>query len=80
MEINVSAPTGQMLDFVRKKLSESKGRLPQISKECEIPYSTLVKIHQGSTSNPRIRTIQKIADFFHAETVERNRFCKTTQM
>lgn len=56
-----------ILNFVKEKLVQNKGRLPAISRECDVPYSTLIKISQGVSTNPRVTTVQKIANFFRQE-------------
>lgn len=53
-----------ILDFVKRRLTENKGLLTKVSRECDVPYSTLMKITQGVIANPRIGTVQKIADYF----------------
>lgn len=53
-----------ILNFVKRKLTENKGLLTKVSRECDVPYSTLMKIAQGVIENPRIRTVQKLADYF----------------
>lgn len=58
-----------ILDFVKNKLIQNKGNLPAISRECKVPYSTLIKISQGVSTNPRVTTVQKIADYFSREVV-----------
>lgn len=56
-----------ILIFVKRKLGESKGILTKVSRESEVPYSTLMKISQGVIDNPRIQTVQKLADYFQRE-------------
>jgi len=41
---------------VKKKLSQEK-----LARLADISYNTIVKIETGSTPNPRIRTLSKIA-------------------
>lgn len=53
-----------ILDFVKRKLTENKGILTRVSRDCDVPYSTLMKISQGVITNPRIGTVQKISDYF----------------
>lgn len=54
----------QIFDFVKRKILENKGLLTKVARECDVPYSTLMKISQGVVANPRIGTIQKLADYF----------------
>lgn len=56
-----------ILIFVKRKLGESKGILTKVSRESDVPYSTLMKISQGVIDNPRIQTVQKLADYFQRE-------------
>ena len=53
-----------ILEFVKRKLSENKGILTRVARDCDVPYSTLMKISQGVVANPRIGTIQKLSDYF----------------
>lgn len=56
-----------LLMFVKRKLDENKGLLTRVSRESDVPYSTLMKISQGVIDNPRIHTVQKLADYFQRE-------------
>ena len=53
-----------ILEFVKRKLSENKGILTRVARDCDVPYTTLMKISQGVVANPRIGTIQKLSDYF----------------
>jgi len=35
-----------------------------IARESGVPFSTLCKIAQGQITNPRIQTLQRLADYF----------------
>lgn len=61
---NVESGQETVLDFVRRRLAEDKGFLTKVSRAADVPYSTLIKIHQGSIPNPRVGTIQKLADYY----------------
>jgi predicted transcriptional regulator len=47
---------------VRRRLppANEKGRLEAVSKEANISFHTLLKIVTGETSNPRIKTVEKL--------------------
>lgn len=56
--------TEPMLDYVLRQLDASKGQFREISKDADVPYSTLVKIAQRVTPNPGVNSIQALADYF----------------
>lgn len=43
----------------RAKLGISQDRLSKLS---DVTYNTIIKIESGATSNPRVKTLKKIAD------------------
>lgn len=53
-----------ILQYVCRKLGEHKGAWSEISGITKVPYFTLAKIYQGVTGNPRIGTLQPLADLF----------------
>ena len=53
-----------LLEFVVLNLRKNVGRWPQIADASGVPYSTVAKIGQGETGNPRIESVQKLADYF----------------
>ena len=53
-----------LLEFVVRNLRDSVGRWPQIAEASGVPYSTVAKIGQGETGNPRVESVQKLADYF----------------
>jgi predicted transcriptional regulator len=53
-----------ILGDLRTKLAGEKGRLGDVAKETGVPYSTMMKILQGATDNPRIRSVQRLVDYF----------------
>lgn len=53
-----------MLAFVLRKLEESKGKWTEISEKSGVPYHTLTKIALCTVPDPRISTIQKLANHF----------------
>lgn len=50
--------------YVLKQLEIRKGDWLLISKEAEVPYFTISKIASRTTVDPRISTIQKLANYF----------------
>jgi predicted transcriptional regulator len=53
-----------IFDFVKRMLQEQKGTWRRISINSDVPYDTLSKIALGRVRDPRINTIQKLADYF----------------
>lgn len=53
-----------MNGFVLQQLELRKGEWPEISKTAGVPYFTISKIASGVTPNPRIGTVQRLANFF----------------
>lgn len=51
-------------EYIQSQLRNNVGNWPDISEATGVPYATLTKIGQGETSNPRIRTVQAILDYF----------------
>ncbi len=56
-----------LLNYVRRKLADNKGRWPSIAETTGIPYDTITKIAQGQTEDPRVNKLQRLADYFHAQ-------------
>lgn len=52
-----------MLNYVLDQLDLHKGQLPQIAKDCGIPYRTLQKISLRLTNNPRLETIEPLYEY-----------------
>lgn len=63
----------EILDYVRARLNESKGRWNSIAKEVGLPMSTVQSIAHGETRNPGILTVEKLAKYFreHSEGLPR---------
>ncbi len=59
-----------LLEEVKAGIEKSKGRLPQVADEADVPYSTLCKLAQGITRNPRIETLLKLHRYFLAKSTE----------
>ena len=57
--------TENILDFVRRSLAECKGKWTDVSRDSGVPYFTITKIAQGTVTNPRINTVQALADHFN---------------
>ena len=53
-----------MLDHLKRRLGESRGRWPQISEATGVPYFTITNIAQGKVENPGVLTVQKLLDYF----------------
>lgn len=50
--------------FVLSQLELRKGDWPEISKASGVPYFTISKMASRTTSDPRISTVQKLANYF----------------
>ncbi|MGV6475378.1 hypothetical protein [Azotobacter vinelandii] len=50
--------------YVLEQLARRKGEWLEISREAEVPYFTISKIASRTTADPRISTIQKLANYF----------------
>jgi len=53
-----------LLAFVVAGLRQRVGEWQQIADASGVPYSTVCKIGQGETENPRIGSVQKLANHF----------------
>lgn len=53
-----------ILAYVRRRLEEARGSWESVADTSGVPYSTLVKIAQGATTNPRLDTIGALLDHF----------------
>lgn len=56
-----------LLEYVLARLEESKGQWRQISEASGVPYDTLTKVAQRQNENPRVRTVQQLADYFRSQ-------------
>ncbi len=54
-----------MKTLVLEKLKENKGQLANIAETVQIPYPTLLKIHQGVIKNPGIDHMQTLYNHFY---------------
>lgn len=50
--------------FVLTQLERRKGDWPEISKGAGVPYFTISKLASGATSDSRVSTVQKLANYF----------------
>ncbi|WP_321959735.1 hypothetical protein [Paraburkholderia sp. J69-1] len=50
--------------FVRRRLSETRGRWPDVAKGSGISISTIRKIGQGQIKDPAVSKIEALADYF----------------
>ncbi len=62
-------PNERILALVRRRLEESRGKWPVISKETGVPYFTIANIVSGKSADPRIGSIQPLLDYFGIATV-----------
>lgn len=53
-----------LLGYVKGELSHRRGFWREISASTNVPYFTLSKISNGTTKNPRIKTVQALANYF----------------
>lgn len=56
--------TEPILTTVMRLLGASRGKLPEIAMASGVPYHTLVKIAQGTVTDPRVSTVQRLMDHF----------------
>ena len=54
-----------ILDYIRRRLAETKGRHNQIAKASGVPQSTISRVYKGC--NPRVETAQRLADYFERQ-------------
>lgn len=59
-----------MLESVLQELRARRGSWEQISRDVRIPYHWLTKVAQGKISNPGIRRIEQLSEYF--ETTSRD--------
>ena len=48
------------LEVLKARLATKKGRWPDVAKASGVPVSTVRKIAQGHTENPRIDTVDRL--------------------
>jgi len=48
------------IETLKARLASRKGRWPDVAKLSGVPISTVRKIAQGHTANPRIETVDRI--------------------
>lgn len=54
-----------IFSFVKRRLLSARGQFRVIAERTSVPYSTLVKIHQGVIENPGVIHIQTLHDYFN---------------
>lgn len=59
-----------LLGYVVQNLRENVGRWREISAASRVPYSTVAKIGQRETENPRVESVQKLANYFSSQKAE----------
>lgn len=52
-----------MLDYVKSRLLEAKGKRAQIARESGVPYGTLSNIVEGNVIDPSFSTVQALYNF-----------------
>lgn len=57
-----SSYESDLLGFVVAELRDRVGEWQRIAEASHVPYSTICKIGQGETANPRIGSVQKLAN------------------
>lgn len=55
-----------MLERVKQGLAKAKGRWPEIARDAEVDYFTVVRIGSGKSKSPRYETIEKLANALDA--------------
>ncbi len=62
-----NAETPQSLGHILKQLMQEKGNLSEteLARQINLPQPTVHRILSGETSDPRISTLQLLANFFH---------------
>jgi predicted transcriptional regulator len=53
-------------DFVLSNLRASKGRWPEVARVSKVPLRTLEKIARQEVADPRVSTVQRLADYFRS--------------
>lgn len=55
-----------ILDYVLRKLDETRGEWPSIARASGVPYDTITKIVQRQIADPKVSKVQRLANFFRA--------------
>ena len=53
-----------LLAYVTRQLAKRHGEWPAIAEATGVPYSTICKVAQGVHADPRVSTVQRLADYF----------------
>lgn len=53
-----------LLEYVLRKLEESRGTWPDIAEKTGVPYDTITKIAQRKIEDPKVSKLQTLADYF----------------
>ena len=54
-----------ILTYIKTKLEDCNiAEVEKIASSSDVPYQTIIKIKYGTTSNPRIKTIQSLLNYF----------------
>ena len=71
LTIAVMKKSESLLDYVLIQLEDSKGQWREIADASGVPYDTLTKVAQRRNENPRVNTVQQLADYFRAQRPKR---------
>lgn len=63
--MSVTNYQADLLGFIKDELSRRRGEWREISTTAKVPYFTLSKISNGATKDPRISSVQALANYFH---------------
>ncbi|KKJ05649.1 hypothetical protein [Burkholderia gladioli] len=50
--------------FVKRRLSETRGRWPDVARGSGVPISTIRKIGQGQIKDPAVSKIEALTEYF----------------
>lgn len=51
-------------------LPYTTGDLMRLAEECGVPWTTLIKVRNGQTANPRLETVRAVWPYLHAATTD----------
>lgn len=53
-----------ILDELLARLERTKGHWPTVARESGVPYFTMMRLVQRRTTNPQLKTVQALMDYF----------------
>jgi transcriptional regulator with XRE-family HTH domain len=59
-------------EYVVEQLQAAKGKWSEVAEESGVPKRTLEKIASRETADPRVKSIEKLANYFRGRRVRRN--------